>query len=100
MFYNSVHVLQVHVLKVHVLQVHVLQVHILQVHVLQVHVLQVQSMFYKFSPCFTTCQIWLGKNTRSCTHGTKLKEVKIRKFKRNTVFLLNFLIFISLSFVP
>ena len=41
----------------------------------------------------------MGKNTRSCTHGTKLKEIKIRKFKRNTVFLLNFLIFISLSFV-
>jgi hypothetical protein len=30
---------------------------------------------------------WLGRNTRSCTHGTKLKEIKIRKFKRNTVFL-------------
>ena len=29
----------------------------------------------------------LDKNTRSCTHGTKLKEIKIRKFKRNTVFL-------------
>jgi hypothetical protein len=24
---------------------------------------------------------------RSCTHGTKLKEIKIRKFKRNTVFI-------------
>jgi hypothetical protein len=35
-------------------------------------------------------------------YGTKLKvkEIKIIKFKRNTVFLLNFLIFISLSFVP
>ena len=24
---------------------------------------------------------------RSCTHGTKLKEIKNRKFKRNTVFI-------------
>jgi hypothetical protein len=40
-------------------------------------------------------------NTVFCIHHymTKLKEIKIRKFKRNTVFLLNFLIFISLSFV-
>ena len=25
----------------------------------------------------------IGKNTRSCTHGTKLKEIEIRKFERN-----------------
>ena len=27
--------------------------------------------------------LWLGKNTRSCTHGTKLREIEIRKFERN-----------------
>ena len=51
-------------------------------------------------PALIALNSWLIKKTRSCTHGKKLKEIKIRKYKRNTVFLLNFLIFISLSFVP